>query len=188
MGSDATWYLALAGDLREEGVARRLAAEELAHHRGLLLLPTLGEDGVAIARPGLRVQQRVAEPREHVERHHLRPHVAVIPRGISTHEMAEVRRLVRARQVPEKARSLDPGPERLHRLRLHGKRHVQRRVLPLAAEADGASELARALEPLDLLARQHRAFGADLAEECQRLLAPHPLLEHLRRRLDEVAL
>ena len=82
---------------------------------------------------------------------------------------------------------LDPCRQRLGRLpRVQG--HVVHRVFPLAAEEDATAEPAGVVEPLDLLAREPRALGTDLREQRQRFLAAGPLLEHLRRRLDEVAL
>src|SRR5258707_13829728 len=72
---------ALAGDLREERLVGRRPAEKFLDQRHLLLLASLREDAVAVARTDPRVEQVLLESREHVEREHLRPHVAVVPGG-----------------------------------------------------------------------------------------------------------
>src|SRR5258708_35827411 len=90
--------------------------------------------------------------------------------------------------MAERGGGLEALPHGERRLGIGRERHVERRVEPLARIADALAEAACGLELLDLLRREVRAIGADLLEEIERLLAARPLLEHLRRRLDEVAL
>src|SRR5262249_15941535 len=59
---------------------------------------------------------------------------------------------------------------------------------PLARVLDALAVAARGLQLRDLLLREVRAVRAYLLEELERLLAARPLLEHLRRRLDEITL
>jgi hypothetical protein len=80
-------------------------------------------------------------------------------------------------------------PRRHRRAGLSGvQTHVVQRVFALPCEVVAAPELACGVELRDLLLRQTRAGRADRREQCQRLLAARPFLEHLRRRLDEVPL
>src|SRR3954468_25082228 len=102
--------------------------------------------------------------------------------------MAEGRGKARTFDVAERRGGFELLPPRNRRLRLGGERHVEACVEPLPRILDALAVLACGFEPLDLVRCEMRAARADLLEERERLLAPRPLLEHLRRRLDEVAL
>src|ERR1700754_1421747 len=88
---------AFSHDLLEERLARRLAAEEAFDELLGRGLPALRQDVVAIAAPVDGVHQLAVEARQHVEREHLAPHVAVVARGVAAHQVSEGRGEHRAR-------------------------------------------------------------------------------------------
>src|SRR5438105_1496012 len=120
--------------------------------------------------------------REHVEREHLRPHVAVVARGVVARDVAEGRGEHRALDVAERRRGLEVLPHGERRARIGVKLYVERGIEPLACVADALPVAARGIEPLDVVTREMRAIRADRLEELEWLLAPRPFLEHLRRR------
>ena len=68
------------------------------------------------------------------------------------------------------------------------QRHVEGGVEKLAPIVDAGAELLRGVEALDQRLVDGRAVGAVAPEQRQALHPARPLLVHLRRRLDEVAL
>ena len=65
---------------------------------------------------------------------------------------------------------------------------LERRVEHLLPHVEPLAELVGGLHPLHQLGRDRLAGLVVLGERLQRLGRPDPLLEHLRRRLDEVPL
>src|SRR5258706_4740124 len=108
--------LASARNLGEEGLVGRIATEEVAHLLHLFLLAALLQDRLAIAQPDLLVEHVLLERRKHVDRDHLRPHVAVIAPGIAAAgDVAEGGGKARAFDVAKRRGGFELFPQRERR-------------------------------------------------------------------------
>src|SRR5437016_3461220 len=145
-GNQPSWYASmeapLAGslsrDFLEERLRRRIATEELAHHLAGGPLPSPCEDQLAEASSDRRIHKVLSVHRQHVQRQHFRPHVAVVPGAVAADDVLEGSRKLRAGDVSGGRLAFHADPL-LHRIELAfaEKRHVVRRVevLPLVLVA-----------------------------------------------------
>ena len=177
-------------ELLVERVRVHRAAEERAHFLIGLLEPRGREDVVAVRHAGDRAGETLRlEPREHVLRVHLRPQIAVVAGVVAAHEVAELG--LRVRAVDERVR------RRRGYRRLPHRGRVDRRLGRVVLHVDGAVEdllrrrervvhVARGDHLLDELVGQRLARRDVRADALEDARIPCPVLEHLRRRFDEV--
>ncbi|AUX44084.1 uncharacterized protein SOCE26_055440 [Sorangium cellulosum] len=180
----------LALEVSEVGGVARRAAEEAGDELTRLDAASLGEHLLAeVARDGGVQEPFLLEAGEHVARERQRPLVAVVARIVGD-------------EVPEarlEVRPLDEGERLVRALRLlHDLGRVEARVAGVELQIDRRErelplrrerppEAARPGHRLEEAVRDLLARRVVLREQVEHLARPRPLLEHLARRLDEVA-
>src|SRR5258706_6408200 len=140
----------------------------MLHLVHLLLLPALREDRGAVARADRRIEHVLLERREHVERDHLRPHIAVVAGGVIVGDVAERRWERGSLDVAQWRGAFKALPYRERRLRIGRYRHVVRGIEPFARVANALPDSPRRLHLRHLRLREARAIGAYLPEDLER--------------------
>ena len=130
-------FLPPPGDLRKKRLAIWFAPEEVLHQLREMPLRALRKNSVAIALADLGIQEVAAECREHVERQHFGPHVAVVARAVAAGEVNERCRKQRALDGTERRFAFHALPQRQRGFGLvRGERHVVAGAKPLVRIKD----------------------------------------------------
>src|SRR5690606_5807994 len=79
-------------DFIKESFAVWITTQKVFHHLLAMFLSALRQDRIAIMRTDFFIHQLIAKGREHIQRNHLGPHIAVITCLIAAHHMPELSR------------------------------------------------------------------------------------------------